>query len=138
MDKQNQTQERNDSSEQSEAEKSVKNYLNMLRWQRTGPARATMTPDERDYILCLGAYLSKDCQLGARELSGLFGKSQSSVSGSLDRLENEGFIERKPCDKDTRRNLLQLTEKGMACYKGLSEVLYRNSKFCPIDFMGSV
>lgn len=58
--------------------------------------------------------------------------SKSTMTDMLDRMENDGLIERKTSDMDKRRTLVQLTEatrklheKYLAVSKDMTELFYR-------------
>jgi DNA-binding MarR family transcriptional regulator len=66
--------------------------------------------------------------------------SKSTMTDMLDRMENDGLIERKTSDMDKRRTLVQLTEatrklheKYLAVSKDMTELFYRGFSDEDID-----
>lgn len=52
-----------------------------------------------------------------RDLHKQIGIEQPTAVRTLDRMERDGFIERKPSPSDRRATLIYLTEKGQGCEK---------------------
>lgn len=66
------------------------------------------------------------CQ-AQRELADLLHVSPAAVANSLKSLERDGYIRRKPWQKDARRNRVFLTPKGAAAVEGCRDVFRRVS-----------
>ena len=52
------------------------------------------------------------CACSQRELAGRMRLAPATVAVSLKSLERQGYVERSTDDRDARRNLVRLTEKG--------------------------
>lgn len=63
------------------------------------------------FILCL---LDREEAVPMNSISGLIGCDASNVTGIVDRLVGNGYIERKEYDKDRRIKVIKLTPKGGA------------------------
>lgn len=57
-------------------------------------------------------YINRNEYLSQKELAELMGASQPTITGILDRLEKQDFIERKEDQEDKRRKVIGLTQAG--------------------------
>ena len=57
--------------------------------------------------------------LGVKELSEHLGLAKSTISGIVDRVERDGWVNRKRHPKDARRIIVQLTQKGVDVFQSI-------------------
>lgn len=67
-------------------------------------------------------YINRDEFLTQKDLAKLMGSSQPTITGVLDRLEKQDFIERIEDDQDKRKKVLVLTDKGKETNKKLTKI----------------
>ncbi|MFF1678084.1 MarR family winged helix-turn-helix transcriptional regulator [Streptomyces sp. NPDC058256] len=77
--------------------------------------------------LILMQLLERDHQSQSELLKAL-GMEHSTVSRSLRRMQEAGFVTRKPADRDRRVMIVSLTEKGKATREPLAQMLARLEK----------
>lgn len=76
-----------------------------------------LTPAQLHTILWLG----KDGALTPGVLAQRVGCAQPSLTGVIDRLERDGYVERSRDTEDRRKVHVELTEQGRALYRQLDE-----------------
>lgn len=67
-------------------------------------------------------YINKNGYLSQKELANFMKASQPTVTGILDRLEKQGFIERREDQKDKRKKVIGLTQKGKEINEKLTSI----------------
>lgn len=67
-------------------------------------------------------YIEKNESLSQKDLADLMGASQPTVTGILDRLEKQGYIERREDKEDKRRKVIGLTKEGRKINKKLTDI----------------
>lgn len=67
-------------------------------------------------------YINKNEYLSQKELAELMGASQPTITGILDRLEKQDFIERKEDQEDKRRKVIGLTQAGKEVNEKLTSI----------------
>lgn len=67
-------------------------------------------------------YIDKNNYLSQKDLAELMGASQPTITGILDRLEKQAYIERKEDANDKRRKVIGLTEEGKKINKKLTSI----------------
>lgn len=67
-------------------------------------------------------YINREDFLTQKDLAELMGASQPTITGVLDRLEKQSFIERKEHDQDKRKKVIVLTDKGKEINKKLTHI----------------
>jgi DNA-binding MarR family transcriptional regulator len=70
----------------------------------------------------LKALFVNNGKLRMNELAGLTGRSKSTVSELVSKLETAGYVARKSCDRDRRVNYVSLTPKSMAMEKDFNDI----------------
>lgn len=67
-------------------------------------------------------YINSNEKLNQKDLSKLMNTKEPTTAGILDRIENDGLIERTKDTKDKRNKLLKLTEKGTKLNSEMIEI----------------
>lgn len=78
-------------------------------------------------------YLEKNPGSSQKELSDFLKISKEATSVSIRRLEKNGFINKDECRNDRRKNLLSLSDKGLAVVKDLHLNFEKLNKLMFID-----
>ncbi|MBN1292715.1 MAG: MarR family transcriptional regulator [Candidatus Latescibacteria bacterium] len=68
---------------------------------------------------------SENGRLNQTELGKMLLVNRSNVTGLIDRMERDGFVERIPEPGDRRINLVQITEAGKTVLKKAQEIYYK-------------
>lgn len=102
--------------------------FHMLSHRNAGPLQDTSRGQGR--IL---AMLKIKSEMKAKDLSYILGIRQQSLNETLQKLEKEGYIVRKPSKKDRRVILISLTEKGKAVKQVKHETLDVLDAFSPSE-----
>ena len=61
-------------------------------------------------------------ELSQREMAKHLNVTPPSITAAIQKMEKEGYIRRRPDEKDQRIMRLSITEKGEACLKDIKDV----------------
>lgn len=80
-------------------------------------------------------YINREEFLTQKDLAKLMGSSQPTITGVLDRLEKQDFIERIEHNQDKRKKVIVLTDKGRKINKKLTQIAedFKNACLNDID-----
>lgn len=112
--------------ERTEAEKAMRSYLEALRYMQEGPLKTDLTFPERNLLALVGTYGNR-IQLTQKLAGNFLGHKPSYVSELTSQLQERGYIEVSPDERDGRFNSLRLTEKGRKKFQGLCTFVHGNS-----------
>ena len=109
----------------------VKNYVNYQAHLNKMGSFGRVSKKERDYLLCLGVYNSgEDKWVTQKSLGIIYGHPAQTTSKLIKKMEERGFIE---VGRDSRENILTLTERGEEAYELFAQGLERAPRETPVD-----
>ena len=74
-------------------------------------------------LMALRDCLARGAAPSQRELADLLRTSPATVAVSLKSLERQGYVERRRDERDTRRNLISVTRRGLEALEGSHRVM---------------